>query len=152
VLALPASFKPATTTSYHTNRITRNTLANLWDGFNRTVPRGDIFFVVIGYYSRFPEVQIMKSFTSRCIIQKLMKIFATHGLLSVIKTDNAPNMVSQEITNFFTANEIKQQRFTPYYQQAAGLVGNFNKTIAKKALRLLTMRRKSREQKSSFFC
>lgn len=94
-------------------------------------PGGEYILVVIDYYSRYPEVEIMKSITSRCIIQRLMKIFATHGLPSVIKTDNAPNMVSQEITNFFTANGIKHQRVTPYYPQAAGLVENFNKTIAK---------------------
>ncbi|XP_060576206.1 uncharacterized protein K02A2.6-like [Ruditapes philippinarum] len=94
-------------------------------------PGGEYILVVIDYYSRYPEVEIMKLITSRCIIQRLMKIFATHGLPSVIKTDNAPNMVSQEITNFFTANGIKHQRVTPYYPQAAGLVENFNKTIAK---------------------
>ncbi|XP_060587991.1 uncharacterized protein K02A2.6-like [Ruditapes philippinarum] len=94
-------------------------------------PGGEYILVVIDYYSRYPEVEIMKSITSRCIIQRLMQIFATHGLPSVIKTDNAPNMVSQETTNFFTANGIKHQRVTPYYPQAAGLVENFNKTIAK---------------------
>ncbi|XP_060559067.1 uncharacterized protein K02A2.6-like [Ruditapes philippinarum] len=84
-------------------------------------PGGEYILVVIDYYSRYPEVEIMKSITSRFIIQRLMKIFATHGLPSVIKTDNGPNMVSQEITNFFTANGIKHQRVTPYYPQAAGL-------------------------------
>jgi hypothetical protein len=46
-----------------------------------------------------------------------MKIFTTHGLPSGIKTDNAPNMVSQEITNFFTVKVIKYQRVTPDYKQ-----------------------------------
>lgn len=64
-------------------------------------PGGEYLLVVIDYYSRFPEVETMKSITSNEIKQRLMKIFATHGLPNEIKTDNAPNMVSQEITSFF---------------------------------------------------
>jgi transposase InsO family protein len=94
-------------------------------------PGGEYLLVVIDYYSRFPEVEIMKSITSNAIKQRLMKIFATHGLPHEIKTDNAPNMVSQELTSFFKANGIKHHRITPYHPQAAGLVENFNKTLGK---------------------
>ncbi|XP_053384619.1 uncharacterized protein K02A2.6-like [Mercenaria mercenaria] len=94
-------------------------------------PGGEHILVVIDYYSRFPEAEIIKNTSSRTIINKLMRIFATHGLPETIKTDNAPNMVSAEITEFFRRNGIKHHRVTPYHPQAAGLVENFNKTLGK---------------------
>jgi hypothetical protein len=67
----------------------------------------DYMLVVIDYHSRFPEVEIMKTITSHAIINRLMRIFATHGLPEEITTDNAPNFVSQEMQDFFYQNGIK---------------------------------------------
>lgn len=63
-------------------------------------PGGEYLLVIIYYYLPVAEVEIMKSTTSTAIIQRLMKIFVTHGIPFEVKTDNAPNMVSEEITLF----------------------------------------------------
>lgn len=60
-----------------------------------------------------------------------MKIFATHGLPSEISSDNAQNLVSEEMRDFFYNNRIKHRRVTPYQLRANGLVENFNKSLTK---------------------
>lgn len=94
-------------------------------------PGGEYLFVVIDYYSRYPEVEIIKSTTSSVIIQKLMKIFATHGLPVEVTTDNGPQFVSEEFKLFLQDNGIRHKRATPYWPQANGLTENFNKTLSK---------------------
>ncbi|MES9880447.1 MAG: RNase H-like domain-containing protein [Sedimenticola sp.] len=95
------------------------------------LPTGESILVVIDYFSRFPEVEIMKSTTSNAIIQRLMRIFATHGLPDQITTDNAPNMVSDEMEKFFYQNGITHKRISPYWPRANGLCENFNKTLGR---------------------
>lgn len=47
-----------------------------------TYASGDYLLVLIDYYSRFSEVEVVRSITSANIINKLRKIFAVHGLCS----------------------------------------------------------------------
>ena len=56
--------------------------------FYGPLPTGEYLLVVIDRYSRFPEVEIVRSTKASTVIQKLDKIFATHGLPTVIKSDN----------------------------------------------------------------
>lgn len=51
-------------------------------GIDLTGPftNNEYLLVVIDYYSRFPEVEIVRSITSATIINKLRKIFAVHGI------------------------------------------------------------------------
>jgi len=46
--------------------------------------------VVIDAYSRFPEVEIVHSTNGKGTISKLDRIFATHGVPKVLKSDNNP--------------------------------------------------------------
>ena len=63
-----------------------------WDtlhmDFYGPLPSGDYLLVVIDRYSRFPEVEVVRSTKASCVIPKLDRIFAVHGIPSVIKTDN----------------------------------------------------------------
>jgi hypothetical protein len=51
-------------------------------GIDLTGPftNNEYLLVVIDYYSRFPEVEIVRSSTSATIINKLRKIFAVHKI------------------------------------------------------------------------
>ena len=94
-------------------------------------PGGEYLFVVIDYYSRYPEVEIIKSTTSTTIIQRLMRIFASHGLPLEVTTDNGPQFVSEEFKKFLYDNGIKHKRTTPYWPKGNGLTENFNKSLSK---------------------
>ena len=83
------------------------------------------------YYSRYPEVEILKSITSTSIINKLIKIFSTHGYVKEIISDNGKSFVSKEMETFLSEHGIKHRRVTPYWARANGLVDNFNKTLKK---------------------
>jgi transposase InsO family protein len=90
---------------------------------------------VIDYYSRFPEVEIVRSITSATIINKLRKIFAVHGICNEIVSDNGSQFVSEEFKSYLEELGIKHTRITPYWARANGLVENFNKSL-KKAIRV----------------
>ena len=86
---------------------------------------------VVDYYSRFPMVEILQSITSESIINQLRKWFGIMGNPAVIKTDNAANFVSVEMSNFFKENGIRHFRSMPYFARQNGLVENFNKSLKK---------------------
>lgn len=54
------------------------------------LPSGEYVFAVVDYFSRYFEVDILKSTTAPRIIESLDKIFCTHGLPRTLKTDNVP--------------------------------------------------------------
>ena len=51
---------------------------------------GEMLFVLIDSYSKFPEIEIMKTTTAAALIPKLDRIFATHGLPTKITSDTVP--------------------------------------------------------------
>ena len=91
----------------------------------------EFIFAAIDYYSRFPMVEIIKSTTSTTIINRLRQIFAMHGFVDEIVTDNASYFVSSEFKAFLHENGIKHSRISPYWSRNNGLVENFNKSIRK---------------------
>ena len=58
-----------------------------------SLPPGEYVYVVIDYYGRYFEVDILKSVTSATIIGSLERIFCTHGLLQSSKTDDGPQFI-----------------------------------------------------------
>ena len=94
-------------------------------------PSGESLLVCEDACARWPEVIILRSTTSATIIGHLRKIFAAHGLLEKVVTDNAANLVSEEFENFLETHGIKHQKVTPRWPQANAEVERFNKTIEK---------------------
>ena len=105
-------------------------------GIDLTGPftNNEYLLVVIDYYSRFPEVEIVRSITSATIINKLRKIFAVHGICNELVSDNGSQFVSEEFKSYLEELGIKHTRVTPYWARTNGLVENFNKSL-KKAIR-----------------
>ena len=65
-------------------------------------PSGDYLLVVIDEYSRFPEVEIVKSMSAKSVIPRLDAIFARQGISQELKTDNGPPFNGVEFSNFDT--------------------------------------------------
>ncbi|CAB4026142.1 Transposon Tf2-9 poly [Paramuricea clavata] len=90
--------------------------------------------VLTDYYSRWPEVKILKSVTSKNILDWLLSVFATHGFPDEIKSDNASYFVSTEFKDTLTSWGIEHKTVTEYWPQANGQVERFNQVLEKHIL------------------
>lgn len=96
------------------------------------LPSGEYILVAVDYYSRYYEIDVMRSITSEKTIESLEAIFARHGLPEVITSDNGPNLVSEEFTTYLKDNGIKHRRVTAKWAQANGEVERQNRSILKR--------------------
>ena len=64
------------------------------------MPTGEHLLVLVDYFSRWVEVDIIKSTTSETIIKCLDKQFSRYGVPSTLRTDNRPNLVSAEMEEY----------------------------------------------------
>ena len=60
------------------------------------LPSGHSLLVIVDYYSRFYEVEVMQSTTTDKIIDRLAHTFCRHGLPNTIKSDNGSQFKSNE--------------------------------------------------------
>jgi hypothetical protein len=63
-------------------------------------PTGETVFVVIDSYSKFPEVEIMKSTTASAVTNRLDRMFAVHGIPFEIYSNNGPPFASDAVKKF----------------------------------------------------
>ena len=75
---------------------------------------------VIDYYSRFSLVEVLTSTTSKSVINHLRKWFSIFGYPEEIRSDNAPNMVSEEMEFFVKQNGIKHSYSLPFFPRQNG--------------------------------
>ena len=94
-------------------------------------PTGEYLLVVIDAYSRFPEVEIVHSTAAKGTLPKLDRIFATHGIPSVLKSDNGPPFFGDEFKSHMIENGIHHQKITPLWPQANSEAENFMKPLTK---------------------
>ena len=97
-----------------------------------SLPSGDHLLVVVDYYSRYMEVEVLRSTTADKIIASLKKIFLTHGLPVSITTDNGPQFISEDLRKFVEEECIEHRRVTPLWPQANGEVERQNRSLLKK--------------------
>ena len=82
---------------------------------------GHMFLVLVDAHSKWMDVVMMQSITSRQTIEKLRNIFATHSLPKKVVTDNGPSFVSQEFKEFMSQNGILHITSAPYHPSTNGL-------------------------------
>ena len=58
--------------------------------------KGQEYMVIVDYFSRYPEVQKLKSTTTQGIINVLKAAFARHGISETFRSDNGPQFSFQE--------------------------------------------------------
>ena len=79
-------------------------------------PSGDYIMVVTDEFSRFPEVEILTSTSTRTVIPKLDAIFARQGIPDVLKSDNGPPFNGLEFKNFADYLGFKHRRILRQYR------------------------------------
>ena len=82
---------------------------------------GHMWLIIIDAHSKWLEIFQMSSTTSTATVQCLQDVFARFGLPERVITDNAPNFVSSEFSQFMKSNGIKQTTSAPYHPASNGL-------------------------------
>ena len=95
------------------------------------IPTGESILVTVDYYSRYYEVNVLKSVTSSVIIQALRGIFARYGFPHSLKSDNGRQFVSEEFENFLTECGIEHRKSPPLWPAANGEVEAQNRSLVK---------------------
>lgn len=96
------------------------------------MPSGEYILVVVDYYSRYVELEVMTKITAYETIQRLKKIFKTWGYPRTITLDNAKQFVSREFGLFCDTKGIILNHSTPYWPQANGEVERQNRSLLKR--------------------
>ena len=86
------------------------------------LPSGHSLLVIVDYYSRFYEVEVMQSTTTEKVIDRLADTFCRHGLPNTIKSDNGPQFKSNEFREYCEQHGIIHQKVTAKWAQANGEV------------------------------
>ena len=95
------------------------------------LPSGEYLLVVLDEYTRFPEVEIVKSLSAQTVIPIFDKVFSSRGIPENLKTDNGTPFQSSEFRNFANDLGFQHQRITPYWPEANGVAERFMRTIGK---------------------
>ena len=99
------------------------------------LPTGKSLLVVVDYFSRFYEVEITRSTTSKKVVDVLAQIFSRYGYPFTLKSDNGPQFCCEEFKTFLSDHGIEHQTSPPLWPQANGHVERQNRTLLK-ALRV----------------
>lgn len=88
--------------------------------------------VVIDYFSRFKEVEIMTKTDTKTTIERLEIMFARFGYPTSLRADNGPQFDSREFKAYCAASGIKLMLTTPYSPQQNGEVERQNRSLLKR--------------------
>ena len=66
--------------------------------------------LLIDAYNKWPEVHVMESTTTETAIKHLQQIFATHGILHQIVSDNGPQFMAENLSSFVCLVEFTTQQ------------------------------------------
>ncbi|XP_028416022.1 uncharacterized protein K02A2.6-like [Dendronephthya gigantea] len=111
-------------------------------------PSGDYLLVVIDDYSRYPEVEVLRSTSAEATIPKLDRIFATHGIPDVMKSDNGPPFSGHEFAKYAKEKGFQHRRITPLWPAANGEAERFY-AYTKQSHQNKLNRRKELEERST---
>lgn len=98
---------------------------------------GHMYLILVDAHSKWIDVVLMNTITSHNTIEKLMSIFATHGLPKTIVTDNGTTFTSHEFQQFLRDNGIRHVTSAPYHPSTNGLAERAVQTF-KSALKKIT--------------
>ena len=96
------------------------------------LPSNHSILVVVDYFSRYYEYDVMTSTTSEKVIDSMESIFSRHGLPVTIKSDNGPQFRSEQFRLYCEENGITHNKTTPKYAQANGEVERQNASLMKR--------------------
>ena len=114
------------------------------------LPSGDMLFVVIDEYSRYPEVEIVRSTSANTVIPKLDRILSTHGIPTEIKTDNGPPFQSHTFAQSAQYMGFHHRKINPAWPKANSESERFIRTL-NKTLRAAHLENKNWQQELFHF-
>jgi len=82
--------------------------------------KGSQYLVVIDYHSRFIELALLESTTSKAIINHMKSIFARHGIPTTVVSDNGPQYSSREFKEFASDWGFQHVTSSPIHPSANG--------------------------------
>ncbi|GFO29263.1 Pol polyprotein [Plakobranchus ocellatus] len=104
-----------------------------WDelsvGFAGPFPTGEHLLIVIDDYSRFPEVESVKSTSACSLTSKLNRIFARFGTPSVLKSDNGSPFNGEEFASFAKKLGLHHRKITPLWPETNGEAERFVRSL-----------------------
>ena len=87
--------------------------------------------VITDDYSRFPEIEIIRSTSASTVIPRVDAIFSRHGIPDVVRTDNGPPFNSEIFTRWSKTVGFHHRKITPLWPRANSEVERFMRTIEK---------------------
>nr|XP_029715638.1 uncharacterized protein K02A2.6-like [Aedes albopictus] len=96
------------------------------------LPSGDYLLVIVDYYSRYKEVEIMTKITGKETVNRLHSIFRRLGFPRTITLDNAKQFLSSEVSDYCKTNGISLNFTIPYWPQQNGEVERQNRSLLKR--------------------
>eukprot|EP00794_Sanderia_malayensis_P000683 gene683-biopygen1108 len=109
------------------------------------LPSGELLLVVVDRYSRYPEVEIVKSTKASVVIPKLDKMFSVHGIPYELTSDNGPPFNGDEFRRYLKLLGVKYDPSTPKWPQGNAEVERFMQPL-NKALTTATIEGKKWQQ------
>lgn len=100
--------------------------------FMGPLPLGEYLFVIVDYFSRYKEVEIMTRISSRDTVERLVKIFTRLGYPGTITLDNAKQTIGKEFGEYCKIHGIVLNHTAPYWPQENGLVERQNRSLLKR--------------------
>lgn len=100
--------------------------------FMGPLPSGHNLFVIVDYFSRYIEIEIMTKTDTGLAIDRMEVIFARFGLPLTITADNGSQFISEEIKLYCKTNNITFNNTMPYWPQQNGEVERQNRSILKR--------------------
>ena len=99
--------------------------------FYGPLPSEEYLLVAVDRYSRYPEVEIVRSTKAATVIPKLDQMFARHGIPNQIKTDNGPPFNSEDHTRYLKILGISARFATPKWPQGNAEAERFMQPLGK---------------------
>ena len=87
------------------------------------------YLLVVDYYSRFIEISKLSATSSPQVITHLKSIFARHGILQTVLSDNGPQYSSDQFAMFSQQYGFTHITSSPEYPQATGEAERAVRTI-----------------------
>ena len=82
--------------------------------------KGQEYLVIVDYFSRYSEVQKLKSTTTQGIVNVLKAAFARHGIPETFRSDNGPQFSSQEFKDFANKYNFQHCTSSPHFPSSNG--------------------------------
>ena len=94
---------------------------------------GQDFLVMVDAHSKWPEILPMSSTTAAATIAAFRDVFARFGFPVNVVTENGPQFISAEFSEFLRRNGVKHIRVAPYHPASNGaaerMVQSFKRSV-----------------------